>query len=157
MTNGSDDRGSDGHVGRGRGSAVYAGLLVTLQFVLAAVLVLTTETFPRGVVSGGLVVAGAGVAIWAWLTMGLLKIRVLPSPGRTTGLVERGPYAWVRHPMYVGLLVFTAGLVAEDDRVWRVAAWVGLVGVLFAKASYEERILVRELPGYQAYQRRTWV
>lgn len=153
----SGDEGSDDESNWGPAGTVYAGLLVTLQFVLAAALVLTTETFPRGVVPWGLVAAGVGVAIWAWLTMGLRKIRVFPAPGRSMGLIDRGPYAWVRHPMYLGVLLFTAGLVAHDPRGWRIVAWVGLMGVLVAKASYEERILVRELPGYEAYQRRTWV
>ena len=129
--------------------------LVIAQFVLAASLFLSTSMPPVGIVTWGLLVAGAGVAVWAWFTMGLLKIRVMPAPGRHAVLVDRGPYAVIRHPMYSGLLLACGGLLLHDFRLWRLLLWVALAAVLAVKATYEERILARDLPGYDAYRKRT--
>jgi protein-S-isoprenylcysteine O-methyltransferase Ste14 len=66
-------------------------------------------------------------------------------------VVATGPYALVRHPMYVGGLVFMMGIPPA------LGSWWGLVMVaLFAPALAwrildEERILARDLPGYAEY------
>ena len=129
--------------------------LAMAQFILAASLFLSTSMPPAGIVTWCLLSAGAGVAVWAWFTMGLLKIRVTPAPGRGAVLVDRGPYAVIRHPMYSGLLVACGGLLLHDFRLWRLLVWVALATVLAVKAAVEERILLRDLPGYDAYRERT--
>lgn len=55
-------------------------------------------------VLGGLVFAGAkAVKFWAMATLGeRWTFRVLVLPG--TPLIETGPYAYIRHPNYVGVL-----------------------------------------------------
>jgi len=135
---------------------VIAPTLVGLQFTLAAVLVLTTRALPLGAVSLALVIVGTSVAVWAWLSMGLRRIRVMPQPGDDRRLVASGPYAKIRHPMYSGLALFSAGLVVADPRPWRIGLWVGLAAVLIAKGRIEERLLNRHLPAYADYRRRTW-
>ncbi len=71
-------------------------------------------------------------------------------------LVGRGPYRWVRHPIYLGE-VLTAGAVA----LWRFsAANVGLLvaftGVQLARARWEERKLERNFPEYVRFASRSW-
>lgn len=71
-------------------------------------------------------------------------------------IVDTGPYALVRHPIYTGLIVaLLATAVAEG----RVTALIGTVLVIFGiwlKARSEERFLAVELSGdaYGAYRRR---
>ena len=59
----------------------------------------------------GLLLMAAGLVIreWAILTLGrFFTVDVRVHSGQT--VVERGPYRWVRHPAYTGLLVFLLGL-----------------------------------------------
>jgi protein-S-isoprenylcysteine O-methyltransferase Ste14 len=59
----------------------------------------------------GLLLMAAGLAIrfWAIVTLGrFFTVDVRVHPGQT--VVDRGPYRWVRHPAYTGLLVFLVGL-----------------------------------------------
>jgi len=69
-------------------------------------------------------------------------------------VVDSGPYALVRHPIYTGLIAAAAAMA-----VIRATPWALLGLVLFAagfalKARVEERFLEREVGGYQGYRAR---
>jgi protein-S-isoprenylcysteine O-methyltransferase Ste14 len=69
-------------------------------------------------------------------------------------VVSTGPYAWVRHPMYTGGILFCVGIPLL------LGSWWGLVmspifAVLFGvRAGIEERELTTGLPGYGDYAAR---
>jgi protein-S-isoprenylcysteine O-methyltransferase Ste14 len=59
----------------------------------------------------GLILMGAGIAIrqWAVALLGrFFTTDVRVHPGQT--VVERGPYRWVRHPSYTGMLITFVGI-----------------------------------------------
>ncbi len=71
-------------------------------------------------------------------------------------IIDTGPYALVRHPIYTGLIV---GLLATAVAEGRITAWIGAALVilgLWLKARSEERFLTAELGAdvYGAYCRR---
>ena len=70
-------------------------------------------------------------------------------------LVTHGPYAIVRHPLYLAEMVGVAGLVVQFQQPW--AAILGLaVGALqFWRTVFEERVLIEAYPEYEAYRTRT--
>jgi protein-S-isoprenylcysteine O-methyltransferase Ste14 len=70
-------------------------------------------------------------------------------------LVTSGPYRWVRHPIYSGVLVAGVGTAVALSWLWLIA--VGIVGAYFAySATVEERYLTGEFPdAYPAYRRST--
>jgi protein-S-isoprenylcysteine O-methyltransferase Ste14 len=69
-------------------------------------------------------------------------------------VISSGPYAWVRHPMYTGTILFLIGVPLL------LGSWWGLMmsplfAVLFAvRAGIEERTLIAGLPGYNDYAMR---
>ena len=69
-------------------------------------------------------------------------------------VVDRGPYAWLRHPGYLGfLLVFTAiPCVLESD--WAGGALAGVWLCFVVRIVWEERFLLDHLDGYEAYRKR---
>jgi protein-S-isoprenylcysteine O-methyltransferase Ste14 len=69
-------------------------------------------------------------------------------------VVSSGPYAWVRHPMYSGTVLFFVGAPLLLGSWWG-AAMSPLFALLFAvRAGIEERALVAGLPGYADYAAR---
>jgi hypothetical protein len=55
------------------------------------------------------------------------------------GLVMRGPYRVVRHPLYLGELTATFGLALGAQQVWlALAAWSACLGVQIVRTRYEE-------------------
>jgi protein-S-isoprenylcysteine O-methyltransferase Ste14 len=70
-------------------------------------------------------------------------------------VVTSGPYAIVRHPMYVGaLLMFLATPVALGS-YWALIPAVFLIPILVARIRNEEKVLERDLAGYQDYMQKT--
>jgi protein-S-isoprenylcysteine O-methyltransferase Ste14 len=66
-------------------------------------------------------------------------------------VVSTGPYAWVRHPMYSGAVLFLVGIALLLGSTWGLAA-SPLFAVLFGiRAGIEERTLIAGLPGYDDY------
>jgi protein-S-isoprenylcysteine O-methyltransferase Ste14 len=69
-------------------------------------------------------------------------------------VVSTGPYAWVRHPMYSGTVLFFGGAPLLLGSWWGLAM-SPLFVVLFAiRARIEERALIAGLPGYADYAAR---
>ena len=69
-------------------------------------------------------------------------------------VVTTGPYAYVRHPMYAGGLLFIAGAPLVLGSWWGLAAAAGIFVLLGVRAVLEERTLKAELDGYADYAKR---
>jgi protein-S-isoprenylcysteine O-methyltransferase Ste14 len=101
-------------------------------------------------------VAGAGFRLWAILTLGrFFRFVVMIQPGHR--VVDRGPYRWIRHPSYTGLLVGVTGIgLALDDWVALAATSVLSLAGLLVRMRAEERALLAALgPEYADYMSRT--
>ena len=73
---------------------------------------------------------------------------------RAQDVIDTGPYAVVRHPMYAGLVPVMAGLALWLGSI--AGALLAIVPVTFLalRIVVEERMLVDQLPGYAAYTQR---
>ncbi|OYP34594.1 methyltransferase family protein [Rhodopirellula sp. MGV] len=126
---------------------------VAAQFLLSAALVLSIRWKPFPVLAFLLGAPGMGLAVWAWFTIGLRNIRIHPSVTERTELVTSGAYRVVRHPMYSGLLWFTAATLASPLAISRCLMWGVLVIVLVQKSKFEEQQMQQQFPGYKDYRK----
>ena len=69
-------------------------------------------------------------------------------------VIDSGPYAIVRHPMYASALVYLVGTPLALGSYWGFLGLAFLFPFLVWRLLDEERLLVQELPGYTAYQTR---
>lgn len=70
-------------------------------------------------------------------------------------VVDSGPYAIVRHPIYTAAIALYIGLGLSFPAWWTGAA-VAVIVISYAwKARLEDDFLDAELPGYREYRRRT--
>ncbi len=69
-------------------------------------------------------------------------------------VIDTGPYAVVRHPMYAGGLVLVAGIPLALGAAVGLVTLPVFVAVLAWRLVDEERVLVAQLPGYAAYRAR---
>lgn len=99
-------------------------------------------------------VVGVAFAIWARLYLGSnwgmpMTLRENPE------LVTSGPYAYVRHPIYSGLLLAILGSALAIGLVWLIPLAFAS-GYFLYSARREERDMLREFPDtYPAYKART--
>jgi protein-S-isoprenylcysteine O-methyltransferase Ste14 len=100
-----------------------------------------------------LILAGASFFIGGVVTIGP-SLTTLPFPGEQATLVESGPFRFVRHPIYCGL-IFGAFGWALLVRGWLTILYAVALAVFFdIKARREERWLSEKFPGYAAYRTR---
>jgi protein-S-isoprenylcysteine O-methyltransferase Ste14 len=72
----------------------------------------------------------------------------------TQRVISTGPYAMVRHPMYVGtILMYLASPLALASW-WALLPILPMIGIIIARIRDEERLLVRDLPGYDEYMQK---
>jgi protein-S-isoprenylcysteine O-methyltransferase Ste14 len=69
-------------------------------------------------------------------------------------VIDTGPYAHVRHPMYAGVIWLFVGMPLALGSWWSLVLILPFVPVLLWRLLDEEKILQRDLPGYTAYMRR---
>jgi len=135
---------------------------VVVQFTLMAIIVIAGllgpgwsdgVARPLSVAGAVLALVGGIVAFAAAHALGG-ALTPFPRPRVGSGVVARGPYRLVRHPMYAAGALFLAGFSLAFSPV-ALALTAVLVVVWALKASVEERFLLQELPGYDAYAERT--
>jgi protein-S-isoprenylcysteine O-methyltransferase Ste14 len=107
-------------------------------------------------VAGVLLTAlGVGMAIWARLNLGSnWSGTVTLKTGHE--LVRKGPYRWIRHPIYTGILLGMAGTAMIKGHL---RGWIGVAFVLVAfyiKARREEKFLREEFgAGFEEHAKQT--
>jgi protein-S-isoprenylcysteine O-methyltransferase Ste14 len=69
-------------------------------------------------------------------------------------VVSTGPYALVRHPMYIGALTLLVGMPLALGSLSGVLTIVPITAVIVWRLLDEERFLTKNLPGYAAYERK---
>jgi protein-S-isoprenylcysteine O-methyltransferase Ste14 len=107
-----------------------------------------------GIVGLVLCACGVGLAIWARIHLG--RDWGLPMSRRADPtLVMTGPYAFVRHPIYTGIILATCGSAIGVNIIWVPVLVV--VGIYFIySATREEKLLTQEFPqDYPVYMKRT--
>jgi protein-S-isoprenylcysteine O-methyltransferase Ste14 len=67
-------------------------------------------------------------------------------------VISTGPYALVRHPMYMGALVLLLGIPIALGSWWGMLAVIPITLVLAWRLRDEEKFLSKNLAGYPAYQ-----
>lgn len=70
-------------------------------------------------------------------------------------VITTGPYAVVRHPMYLGVLLMYLFTPPALGSYWAFIFFFPLLPLLIARLLNEEEMLMKELPGYREYCRKT--
>jgi protein-S-isoprenylcysteine O-methyltransferase Ste14 len=134
---------------------LVAALLATGQLLhLSASAQLWPTTLALGVLTDGIVVAGAAFTVWARITLGRNWSAEVTFK-QDHELIESGPYALVRHPIYTGLVIMALGTAVNYGRAIGFALLVALCGGLWWKARQEERVMSAHFPAaYAEYKER---
>ena len=157
-------RGSRSNSARSEDSSTLALLWVTITLAMwgavwaARVLPAATFTLPRMGQYAALAVFCAGISLrwWAVMTLGRF-FTVDVAIHADHHVVTAGPYRFVRHPSYTGLiLLFTAQAVTFENFASFGVAILPILVALGYRIHVEERVLDRALgAAYADYRRAT--
>lgn len=137
-----------------------AHALVAGQFVLflaVAVAIAFDGTLPEGEVTV-LRVLGAALAMFGMILAFISSRRLGPAltaspvPKGNGSLIITGPYRYVRHPIYGGVILILVGTALFLDSLVGTALAALLIPYFWMKSTYEERHLRMRFAGYRAYQ-----
>jgi protein-S-isoprenylcysteine O-methyltransferase Ste14 len=109
---------------------------------------------PNAWLGAVLFVLGIAFAAWAVVTLGP-SLTALPKPRRRAVLIDTGPYALVRHPIYGGVILVGLGWALWRGGALHLPLAFALAFYLNIKASREERFLMARFPDYHKYRERT--
>lgn len=79
-------------------------------------------------------------------------MRIQTDRGQT--VIDRGPYAIVRHPGYASAIPLLVGWALALGSVWALLPAVLAVLLLILRTRWEYQMLQAELPGYKEYTQR---
>lgn len=99
-------------------------------------------------------VVGMGVIVWAMSVNKFAEMTVRIQTDRGHTVVDTGPYAIVRHPFYVGAIVWIAGIPLSLGSFWALIPAAITALVIIVRTALEDRTLQAELPGYKGYAAR---
>lgn len=66
-------------------------------------------------------------------------------------VISTGPYAVVRHPMYVGLIMMFLFIPLALGSFWALLFFIPFCAIVIVRILNEEEVLQRDLPGYKEY------
>ena len=149
------DAGTTRRVGSAFGVAMLLLLIAPLLTTLLPALVI--NRLPVRWVGVGLAAAGVGLRTWAQRSLGSFYTRTLRTAQNQT-VVDRGPYAVLRHPGYGGALAMWLGTALASGNLIVLALLIGIMSVAYAvRIRHEEAMLIRALgEPYVRYCARTW-
>jgi protein-S-isoprenylcysteine O-methyltransferase Ste14 len=129
-----------------------------LQMVLFAVILLAPRIPPVSLPAWarvlGLAILGVGGVLGTWGMVALGRnLTPFPKPIEGGSLVTTGPYRFVRHPIYAGLIFGTPGWALFRSNLLGVVLAVALFVFFDLKSRHEERWLAESYPGYAEYSR----
>jgi len=139
---------------------------VMILFVLLAACLLTLpgldavrfgwSVLPRGLKMAGLLLMVGGL----WTIFAVFRHNSYASPyvevqhHRSHRVIDSGPYARVRHPMYSGMILFLIGFPLWMGSLWTLLPAMAITVVIVYRIGREEILLCDELDDYRDYMKR---
>ncbi|HVY54476.1 MAG TPA: methyltransferase [Thermodesulfobacteriota bacterium] len=100
-------------------------------------------------------IAGLWIILWVLWTNSVKKFRITLDLPPETRFVAKGPYSFVRYPVYTALLVITLTLVIDRLEIEELVLWLLLFIVFIFDIRYEERLYTSYFGDYSLYRDRT--
>ncbi len=95
-----------------------------------------------------------GMTYWAMLSNPFLSTVVRIQDDRGHQVATTGPYRFVRHPMYVGVIALWLSTALILGSWWALVPGLLIAVIFIVRTALEDRMLQAELPGYVEYAKR---
>ncbi len=129
---------------------IVGALILFRQQVMATLPFLGIEIWPRsfslGIIADIIVLIGTIIMIWARVSIGKnWSANIVLKENHE--LIINGPYKYIRHPIYSGLLLMILGISIYSGLLSEILLFVLFFLGANYKANKEERLLIEHFPG----------
>jgi len=100
-------------------------------------------------------VMGSILGIWALFYNRVGNFNIQPKMRENAELITRGIYGYIRHPMYLAVIMMMLGFFLATPTLFMGSLFSVLIVVLLLKAKREEQLWVASNDRYIQYQRET--
>ena len=114
-----------------------------------------TQGFPPGlqIVSMIFLLLGGLTVTWSMEANKFFSATVRIQSDRNHTVVTRGPYMYVRHPGYLGGIIYTIMTPVALGSWAALLPGLFVVGIFIVRTCFEDKVLQKELNGYRDYSR----
>jgi protein-S-isoprenylcysteine O-methyltransferase Ste14 len=151
----------NGHQGTEPWDIILVGFLIVMWLATFPIAALDDERFhwfpvPWWVCVLGysLLLVGMAILTWAEAVNKFFEPTVRIQTDRGQTVIDSGPYAIVRHPGYVGGMLFFVGTPLILGSLWALIPVVLASVDLIVRTKWEDEALQAKLPGYKEYTQR---
>jgi protein-S-isoprenylcysteine O-methyltransferase Ste14 len=111
------------------------------------------STVPTSMTTIGLVTVAAGFLLvgWTLVTNPFASSAVRVQNEREHRVISHGPYGFVRHPMYLAVVLVCLGAGPALASWWAGLSLLPVLWIFVRRTLLEDALLHRELPGYAQY------
>lgn len=131
-------------------SAVY----VIIQFACLIVFYLNVKLVPDSIFVILGIALFLSLGIWAIFIM-KFNFNIAPEPIANSELIVKGPYRFIRHPMYTSVLGFSFCYLIQDFSMFKLMIYTILTINFVFKLNYEEKFLTIKFSDYNNYKKKT--
>lgn len=125
---------------------------VVIQIAMITVILMTGSFYCSNGYLGIIQLCGVALGLWAIISMRIDNFNITPAVKQNAKLVIRGPYKYIRHPMYTSLWLLFIPLVINYYSPLRLLLLVIFIVDLVAKAYFEEGLLSKKFAEYDEYK-----
>ena len=136
-----------------------AGILPLISWILAGLNqrlgwtpVVGVQTQLAGLI---LTILGHALVVWAMSANAFFSALVRIQKERGHTVATGGPYRFIRHPGYLGAMVFSISIPIQLGSWWGVIPGIAAEVLFIIRTNLEDQTLQDELPGYREYTQKT--
>ncbi|GLU53351.1 methyltransferase family protein [Dyadobacter frigoris] len=136
---------------------VFVGVqlvLFGLYAFMPSILIFSVNRF--GEIAGGLLALTGLVIILTAVYQIRRSLTPFPSPVKNGQLITSGLYRYIRHPIYSGIILASAGYGLHTADTIKLIIALVLWLLFYLKSKYEERMLMAFYDDYSRYSSRTY-
>lgn len=96
------------------------------------------------------------IIIWGFISLGKPSYSPFPTPKKENKLIKQGAYKFIRHPIYLGVMLMA--LIFLFSRFIMLSTFLFVLFVLITnyKAELEEELMIKKHSEYKKYRQKTW-
>ncbi len=136
----------------------WAFVAAQAALIVALVLIPSADHYPTpdwlGATADVVFWIGVGLAVIAGAYLGR-SLTATPVPTAAATLKTAGPYRWVRHPIYTGVVLIVVAMAVRSGNVVGLLLGVATIVFFHWKAAWEEQRLRDRFEAYADYAART--